>query len=221
VVTAKLSIPKVPFPHKAFYFFDSLSHNIGPEHLGYYMRKRRSVHNYKHEIVEWKAIENILDIVLYAPSGINIQPVNWLIVHDPEEVRKITSLAIDWMREFTESGRDHSLKPIMFSLTSAYAKGSDPICRGAPHLAITYGTGVLVYTDCVIALSWFEIVAPSFDVGSCWAGFLKVTATTYKPLMEELSLPVGHVVQHAMMFGYPEYNVHNIPGRNAPKISWK
>jgi hypothetical protein len=39
--------------------------------------------------------------------------------------------------------------------------------------------------------------------------------------MGKLSLPEGHVVQHAMMLGYPEYNVHNIPGRNPPKISWK
>lgn len=200
---------------------DPLSDNMDPEQLGAYMRARRSIRNYKDEVVDKGTIEEILDIVRYSPSGINMQPVNWLIVHEPDEVRKISALTIDWMRDIIDSDMEHPMKPMMSSLVSAYDMGADPICRGAPHLAIAYGAGNLAYTDCVIALSWFELSAPSFGLGACWGGFLKVAASSYQPLIDELGLPEGNSVQHTMMFGYPEYKVHNIPGRNPVKITWK
>ncbi len=196
--------------------------DIDPDKLGSYMRMRRSIRNYKDELVDKKTIENILGIVRYAPSGINKQPVHWLVIHDPVEVRKIASLVIDWMREFSESEQEHPMKPVMLSMISAYEMGADPICRGAPHLAIAHSLDDgMSYTDCIIALSWFELAAPAFGIGACWAGFLKVAATSYQPLVDELGLPEGHIMQHAMMFGYPEYKIHNIPGRESARTTWK
>ncbi|MEZ5336589.1 MAG: nitroreductase family protein [Methanolobus sp.] len=200
---------------------ESVSGSIDPEHLGLYMRTRRSVRNYKESVADKKTIEDLLDIVRYAPSGVNIQPVKWLIVHSPAEVSKISSLTIDWMREVLSSGADHPMKPMMPALITAHDSGLDPICRGAPHLAIVYSVSDMSYTDCIIAMTWFELAAPSFNLGACWAGFLKVAATTYQPLIDELNLPDENVVQHAMMFGYPEYEVHSIPGRNLSNIIWK
>ncbi|WMW22267.1 nitroreductase family protein [Methanolobus mangrovi] len=200
----------------------SITQDMSSDKLGSYMRMRRSIRNYKDEPVDKKTIENILDIVRYAPSGINNQPVHWLMIHDHDEVRKITSLVIDWMRELSASDQEHPMKPVMLSMISAYDMGADPICRGAPHLAIAYAPDdEMSYTDCIIALSWFELAVPAYGLGACWAGFLKVAASSYQPLIDELGLPEGHVMQHAMMFGYPEYRIHNIPGRKPASIIWK
>lgn len=98
------------------------------------MCTRRYIRNYTDEIVDKKTIEHILDIVRYAPSGVNNQPVHWLIVHEPEAVRKISSLPIDWMREMSECDQYRPMKRILPSLIYAYDSGADPICRGAPIL---------------------------------------------------------------------------------------
>jgi len=153
----------------------------------------------------------------------NKQPVYWTIIHDTEEVKKITSLSIDWMREVVSGDEDHPLKPLMPGLISAYDMGVDPICRDAPHLAIahTQAEDPTGYTDSIIALSWFELAAQSFEVGTCWAGFLSIAAASYKPLLDELELPQGHVVQYCMMFGHPEHRVTGIPGRYSVRVTWK
>jgi nitroreductase/NAD-dependent dihydropyrimidine dehydrogenase PreA subunit len=191
--------------------------------IGKYMVMRRSVRSYKDENVERSTIEEILDIARYAPSGMNNQPVHWTIVHDPEEVKKITSLTIDWMREVVADDIEHPLKSLMPTLISVYENGVDPICRGAPHLAFahTEAENPTGYTDSIIALSWFELAAQAFDIGTCWAGFLAIAATSYKPLMDELDLPQGHVVQYSMMFGHPEHKVNGIPGREPARVNWK
>lgn len=197
--------------------------SIPATEIGKYMVMRRSIRSYREEPVDKGTIEAILDIARYAPSGMNKQPVHWTIVHDTEEVKKIAGLSIEWMREVVAGGEDHPLKPLMPGLISAYEMGVDPICRAAPHLVIAhtpaeYPTG---YTDSIIALSWFELAAQAFEVGTCWAGFLAIAAASYKPLTDELKLPQGHVVQYCMMFGYPEHKVRGIPGREPARVSWK
>ncbi|WP_406659988.1 nitroreductase family protein [Methanolobus sp. ZRKC3] len=197
--------------------------DIAGGQLAAYMVKRRSVRNYSNGKVGRETIESILDAVRFAPSGMNGQPVHWTIVHDTETVKKLTSLTIDWMREVQESEEQHPLKPFMPSLIAAYEAGGDPICRGAPHLAIAHAPqdNPMAYTDSIIALSWFELACPAFGLGACWAGFLNIAANSYQPIMDELDLPEGHVVQHAMMFGYPLYKIYKNPGRLAARISWK
>ncbi|MDW7733642.1 MAG: nitroreductase family protein [Methanolobus sp.] len=196
---------------------------ITPGQMGIYMRQRRSIRNYKSKMVDRETIEEILDIVRYSPSGMNNQPVHWLIIHDPDEVGKLSGLTIDWMRSIRDSEEMHPLKPMVPALIAAYEAGKDPICRGAPHVAIAYAAEAnpMAFTDSIIALSWFELAAPAFDLGTCWAGFLKLAASEYGPLIEELGLPEGHVVQYAMMFGYPKYKIQNIPGREPARITWK
>ncbi|WP_135611802.1 nitroreductase family protein [Methanococcoides sp. AM1] len=197
--------------------------SIDPSELGKYMVMRRSIRSYRDESVDTGTIEKILDISRYAPSGMNKQPVHWTIVHDPEEVKTITGLSIEWMREVVASEEDHPLKPLMPGLISSYEMGVDPICRGAPHLVIAHtpSDNPTGYTDSIIALSWFELAAQAFELGTCWAGFLAIAAASYKPLMDELELPQGHVVQYSMMFGYPEHEVKGIPGREPARVTWK
>jgi nitroreductase len=39
-------------------------------------------------------IEAILDIAHYSPSESNSQLVEWIVLHDPKEVRKVANLTI-------------------------------------------------------------------------------------------------------------------------------
>ena len=196
---------------------------ITPEQLGTYMVSRRSIRNYLSKPVDKTKIEDMLNIVRYSPSGMNAQPVNWIIVHDAERVKKLTALTIEWMHSVLESDADHPVKPFMPALIGSFEAGNDPICRGAPHVAIAHAPAEnpMAFTDSIIALTWFELAAPAFGLGACWAGFLKIAADSYEPIREELGLPEGHAVQYAMMFGHQKYKATSVPGRNPANISWR
>jgi len=196
---------------------------LSPEDIGYYMKNRRSVRHYKDELVPRKKIGAILDVTRYAPSGTNSQPVEWLVVHDPAKVRALAGLTIDWMR--SEAARPAPVMPAAFlqGLVASWDRGRDPVCRGAPHLLVAHipggpGSGAI---DAVIALTYADLAAPAFGVGTCWAGFLSMAVPAWKPLRDALSIPEGRVFSYALMCGYPRFRPHRIPPRKPLRVRWQ
>ena len=194
---------------------------ISQEEIGFYLRKRRSVRHYTKEPVPRKKILEVLDIARYAASGTNGQPVQWLVVHDPEKVRKIAELTIEWMRSLLNT--DHPMSGYVPVLISAWDQGYDIICRGAPHLLFAHipEESPIAPIDAIIALTHFDIAAPAFGIGTCWAGFVAAAAMFYEPLQKELGLPAGRKSAYAMMFGHPQYKVYGIPRRKPLEVIWQ
>lgn len=195
--------------------------SIEPECLGIYMKSRRSVRHYKPEPVSRETISKILDIARYAASGGNGQPVEWLVIHDKMEVKRIARLTVDWMRELAKSG--HPMASYAPMLIGAWESGTDVICRGAPHLIIPHipRDNPIAPTDAIIALTHVDLAAPSFGVGTCWAGFVAGASASYQPLQDALALPKGRVAGYAMMLGYPQYTSYRIPRRKQQKVTWR
>jgi nitroreductase len=195
--------------------------NIDPDEMGNYLKKRRSVRHFTKDAVPKEKILGVLDIARYAASGGNGQPVEWIVVHDQEKVKKIASLTVAWMKTLVNS--DHPMSGFIPVLLEAWGRGSDVICRGAPHLlvaTIPEGNPIAV-TDAIIALTHFDIAAPAFGIGTCWAGFVAMAASSYEPLQKELGIPVGRKSAYAMMFGHPQYRIFGIPRRKPLQVTWK
>jgi len=194
---------------------------ISPELLGIYLKSRRSVRQYRPEPVERETIQSILDIARYAASGGNLQPVEWLVLHDPQEVQKVADLTIGWMQELTKG--NHPMSAYAPYLVNVYKSGRDVICRGAPHLLIPHipEDNQIAPADAIIALTHMDIAAPSFGIGTCWAGFVAMASKSHKPLLDYYALPEGRIPAYAMLFGYPRYLPKHIPGRKPLKITWK
>lgn len=195
--------------------------NISPEDVAFYLKKRRSVRHFTKESVPKEKILEVLDIARYAASGGNDQPVQWLVIRDPEEVRKIACLTIEWMKTLLNT--DHPMSDFLPIFISAWEQGIDVICRGAPHLLFAHipENNPIAPTDAIIALTHFDIAAPAFGIGTCWAGFVAAAAMSYEPLQQELGLPAGRKTAYAMMFGYPQYKVYGIPRRKPLEVMWK
>jgi nitroreductase/ferredoxin len=193
---------------------------ISAEDIGYYLQKRRSVRHFTDEPVSKEEILKILDIARYAASGGNGQPVQWLFVHDRERVKKIAGITMEYMKSLVNT--DHPLKGYLPVLISAWDHGVDVICRGAPHLlfAIIPDGNPIAPVDAIIALTHFDVAAPAFGVGTCWAGFVAMAASAYQPLQKELGIPSGKKVAYAMMFGHPHYKTYGIPRRNPLQLTW-
>ncbi|MBP1909777.1 nitroreductase/Pyruvate/2-oxoacid:ferredoxin oxidoreductase delta subunit [Methanolobus bombayensis] len=195
--------------------------DISTEDIGLYLKKRRSVRHFTKEPVPREKILEILGIARYAASATNGQPVQWLVVHDPEKVRRIAELTIEWMKSLVNTS--HPMSGYVPSLISAWDDGHDIICRDAPHLLFAHipEENPIASVDAIIALTHFDITAPAFGVGTCWAGFVAAAATSYEPLQKELGLPAGRKTAYAILFGNPLYKIYGIPRRKPLEVTWQ
>ncbi|MBA4394150.1 MAG: ferridoxin, partial [Desulfobacca sp.] len=150
-------------------------------------------------------------------------PVHWLVIEDPQEVSRLAGLVADWMRYLVNQGAEFAITLHMDRVVEAWDKGMDRILRSAPHLIIAHGLKTLapVQGACTIALTYLDLAAASFGLGTCWAGYFNAAANFYPPLLETLALPPDHLPYGAMMIGYPKYTYQRMPLRNAPKITWR
>ncbi len=194
---------------------------ISPETIAFYLKKRRSIRHFTADPLPRDKILAILDIARYAASGGNSQPVQWLVVYNPERVKKIAALTMEWMKSLQNTG--HPMAGYVPSLLAAWRQGEDVICRNAPHLlfAIVPEGNPIAPIDAIIALSHVDIAAPAYGVGTCWAGFVAGAAAFYPPLQKELELLTEFKFAYAMMLGYPKYKVHTIPRRKPLQVAWK
>lgn len=203
---------KVPLP--------AISGVLYPDDIAYYLKKRRSVRHFTKDLVSKEKILQILDVARYAASGGNGQPVEWLVMHDPKKVKEVASLTIEWMKTLVNS--NHPMSGYVPVLIDAWESGRDVICRDAPHLLFAHipEGNPIASVDAIIALTYFDVTAPSYGVGTCWAGFVAGSAREYPPLQHYLGLPAGRTFAYAMMFGHPQYRIYGIPRRKPLGVTW-
>ena len=103
---------------------------ISPERIAFYLKKRRSIRHFTADPVPREKILAILEVASYAASGGNSQPVQWLVVHDPQRVKKIAALTMEWMKSLQNTS--HPISSYIPMLFAAWEKGIDVICQGAP-----------------------------------------------------------------------------------------
>lgn len=203
-------------------FYEAGDNLVEPGRLSLYMRSRRSIRYFQPEPVSRESIRQILEIARYAPTGGNSQTVQWLVIYDTAEVQRIASLTVDWMRSIQETA--HPLAAYVPHIIKGWEMGFDPICRKAPHLVfahIPHSDFIDDRTDAIIAITHFDIAAPAFGVGTCWAGFIRMALDSYPPLQEALALPDRRKVGYGLFIGYPQHQVTAIPRRNKLSVEWR
>ncbi|MEJ2657168.1 MAG: nitroreductase family protein [Desulfobacterales bacterium] len=159
----------------------------------------------------------------FAPSGHNLQPVKWLVVYETDEVLRMTELVIDWMRHLIKEDSPLAATMNLNRIVSFWESGNDLICRNAPHIIVAYAQkdDRTAPAACTIALTYLTLAAPSFDLGTCWAGYFNTAATFWGPMQQELGLPEGNINFGAMMVGYPKFKYQRMPLRNEAEITWR
>ena len=80
---------------------------------------------------------------------------------------------------------------------------------------------MLAPAACTIAMAHFELVALSFGLGACWAGYLQMALNTYAPARKAAGLSTKTTCHGAMLFGHPKYEYNCVPSRNPPRIIWR
>lgn len=196
---------------------------VRPEQVGQLMRSRRSIRNYEDRAVPRETIADLLDIARFAPSGCNTQPVHWLVIHDTDQVRQISAMVIDGLRNLLKQDLDFAMHEVLERLVKAWDDGADIVSLGAPHLMIAHGpkANPMAPSAGIIAQTYLELAASAFGLGACWMGLVDMTANTWPPLRRFLALPEGHVVLGTVAIGHPQFQYARIPPRHALRVSWR
>ncbi|HEX9059719.1 MAG TPA: nitroreductase family protein [Clostridia bacterium] len=207
----------VDFPAAKPFHINS-AEKISPEQIGYHMANRRSIRKYSKNTVDKNVLEELMDIVRYAPTGSNAQHVGWIIVYDRQKINKILDTGLEWLHG--KLGTE-GFPIYLNTAVDAWKKGVDIICLDAPHLAVAYSPSTrLGPTDAAIAATYLELAAPAFGLGTCWGGLFMILAAGCSELLELLEVPEGNFVSAALMLGYPEITSKRIPKRNNGNVKW-
>ena len=193
---------------------------LRPEHVAHLLRSRRSIRAFKDEAVDRALLAELIDVARYAPTGSNSQRVNWLVISGEDRIYRLAEITMDWIRSMQQDMARPSDRKRFGRLLSSWDEGTDIICRGAPHVVIAHGQAS-ARTDCIIALTYLELIAYSHGLGPCWGGWLDGAANNWQPMQEYLELPEGHTSCGTMMIGYPKYKYRRIPLRNEARITWR
>ena len=194
---------------------------LPPDAHALYLKKRRTIRRFSKAPLPKETILALLDVARYAASGSNGQPVQWLVVHDPNKVRNVAAATVEWMRAIPP---EHPMGSYIPKILAGWDKGFDVICRGAPHLLVAHipVANPIAPVDAVIALTLVDVAAPAWGIGTCWAGFVAMAAAAaHPPLLHALDLPEGRKFAYAMMLGLPKYKIAAIPRRNPLAVSWQ
>ncbi|HTP51395.1 MAG TPA: nitroreductase family protein [Anaeromyxobacteraceae bacterium] len=187
-----------------------------PERMEQLIKGRRSCRRFRSDPVDRTTLSRLLDIVRYAPTGMNTQSVRWLVLLDPAELQRVSAVVVDWLRGLENV-------PGVKGMLRAWDMGLDPILRNAPHLIVACGAvdDPAVNLSAAIAVATLELAAPSFGLGTCWAGFLQQAANSSPWVHSALELPSGCRMCGGAIVGYPEFQHVRMPARRPAQITWR
>ncbi len=196
---------------------------LTPAQVEAFLKGRRSIRLFRDQPVPRETLERVLDIARYAPSGTNAQPVRWVVLHQSGSVRKVSEAVIAWLRSLPRQGTPASLRLYARRLLADWESGKDPICRFAPHLIACKAPAdsPVASQDSVIALTYLELAAVPFGLGTCWAGFVHIAASRSPEVRAALGIPEGQACNGAVMIGHPRVAYKRIPARKKLRATWR
>jgi len=139
-------------------------------------RRRRSVRRYRSDPVPEDMLEQVLEAGRWAPSAVNSQPWEFIIVRDPEVKQALYDLAqvagLHWKQLLSA--------PVVIVIT---ARKLTPYSRD----------------DCIFAAQNMMLCATDLGLGTCYIG-----GFAEQRIRKLLSIPESHVLPGMMTLGYAE-----------------
>lgn len=184
------------------------------------VKRRRSVRHYLQKNVERAVLDELLTDMRYTPTGVNFGKLHFTVIDDIEVMNKFRYDFYSAFRKRTAGGSILLTEALAWS-EAFFEHDDDPVFRTAPHLIVaSHANGAFCgHDDCVIALSYFELLANAHGLGTVWFGRLMTIFARFMPeLVEALKIPDGYKPGYAMLFGYPDTNFHSCVERAIPEV---
>lgn len=196
-------------------------HFGSPADLSLLMRSRRSVRQFAPGVVERPLVEQLLRAAAHAPTGVNIRERRFTVVHD---AKTLTAIRDRSARLLVENAA--KLPEEIAWLTNAaekwLEKGRDIIFRNAPHiLVVTSGPRASTpKADCLIALSYFELIAQANGIATVWCGMVDFLLEHLPETRALFNIPGDHTIGYAMLFGRPAISYRRTAQYEPEAVEW-
>jgi len=213
---------------------------ISYEDLLNFLRSRRSIRNYKNELVPREKIEAVLEAIRYAPSAGNRQSWEFIVLTEEqkiEDLRKSVMKLFYTLKKLIKFGkyfkfflskdlRERVSDPgTLISMNwkiERYENQQDPIFFYAPVVIILYAPkyGNMSDNDAGICLTQGMLAAQSLNLGTCWIGYAQEALRRNKKLRKKFTIPKNMNVHGVLILGVPNVEYHRSPPRNPLKVKW-
>jgi len=174
-----------------------------PEPMFNLLRQRRSIRQFKDENLPPEVLGKLKDSLAWAPTGCNDHRLFFTVVEDKAEMAFFREETSRMLKFLIRSGIMRLVYPNYKRYLQEILNGKDVVFRNAPHLiaAATPKDAPCREVDPWIALSYFDLFAQTFGVGTCWCGFGVYAFRWNARLRKRLQLPRGYKVGAVMLFG--------------------
>lgn len=167
---------------------------------------RRSTRKFQKDEIPKEIISELIENASYAPTGHGDNGVVFHVTNTRDSTKKLVNKFYNALKN-TEDNGDNGFYSFIFKLQRLYeAQSVDAIFRDAPHIIITSApkNNASPKEDCIIALSYFELLANSMGFGTLWNGMaIQVIENIAPSLKAEVGIPEDHQCGYIMIFGNP------------------
>ena len=193
------------------------------------MKSRRSVRSYLDKIPPRRLIEEILEAGRFAPSALNKQPWEFIVITNKELINELSCAIRKAIRKL------FILSPILRLISrqlrdertaSAIRKTAtsklDTVFYNAPVLIfiVSNQSNKWVGTNCALVAQNMMLAAHSLGIGSCFIG--RGLMLGDKRLLKKIGLRRGYKIYATLSFGYAKELPKNAPQRRKDNlICWK
>ena len=173
---------------------------------------RRSCRHYKDENIESKMLAEMLKVLECAPTGGNKQFVEYTIIDDKEQMKKLRSLMWEGYeklkaeKKYPFSWDEESLR--IMEDRGEQAMNGDMFFCSAPHLFIPHMPAKFrsAPVDCTITMTYLELMCAAKGLGTVYLGFPMNIIRMLPEVRALLQIPEDHYFGEALGFGYPEFS---------------
>jgi len=145
--------------------------------------KRRTIRRFKQQKIDDALLKKIINAGRLAPSGANLQPLEFIVVNDPELVELVFP-KVKWAGYIAPAGDP--------------PEGSRPVA----YIIVLINTAIKPRhgeVDAAAAIENMILTALDDGIGSCWMG-----AIDREQLRMMLSIPPKYDIDSVLALGYPD-----------------
>lgn len=175
---------------------------------------RRAVRDYTDAPLDEKAIRELIDAAIQAPSAVNQQPWSFTVVRDKALLARIS-----------DEAKAHLLKSTPAALLSHHfqellGNRKFDIFYHAPALIVisSLADSAWAVEDCALAAENLMLAARGEGLGTCWIGFAQGWLRTLEG-KAALGLPATYLPVAPIIVGYPKSPSPPVP-RKEPQVRW-
>lgn len=147
------------------------------------LKSRRTIRQFKQKPISEDILVKCIDVARLAPSAQNIQPIEYLLITNPDVVKKVFPL-LKWANYIAPKGNPE--------------KGREPTA----YLVMMINKSLMksrAQQDVAAAVENFIIATWSFGIGSAW-----VASVEEFKLMEICNIPDEYTIDSVVALGYPD-----------------